>query len=223
MTPAQELALVAACVAIQAFFAGSEIAVVSADRLALQARAEDGERAAARALRLLERPTRFVGVCLLGANLATVAGASLVSHFVHRYDVFLDAHGISSELVAVATFVPVTVILAEVVPKSLFHRHADVLAPLLAAPLALVMRVAAPILWLGERMEAGVLAMLGAGAHDPHAVKREDIRMLLEAGASDDMEDEEKEMIRRVFDFRSETDNEMNQSHCSCSSSDNVT
>ncbi len=203
MTPSVELelALVVACVAIQAFFAGSEIAVVSADRLTLQARAEDGDRAAARALRLLERPTRFVGVCLLGANLATVAGASLVSHIVNRYDAFLTAHGVSSELLAVAVFVPVTVILAEVVPKSIFHRYADVLAPHLAAPLAVVMRAAAPILWLGEKLEAAVLSMLGAGAHDPHAVKREDIRMLLEAGSSEDMEDEEKEMIRRVFDF----------------------
>jgi putative hemolysin len=194
VTTETELLLALACVLVQAFFAGSEIAVVSADRLALQARADDGDARARRALRLLERPSRFVGVCLLGANLATVTGASLVSHALHR-------HGVTSELAAIALFTPITVIFAEVVPKSLFHRHANTLAPSLAAPLEWVMRGAAPILWLGETLEHAVLAMLGVRAHDPHAVKREDIRMLLETEGAGDMQAEEKEMIRRVFDF----------------------
>ena len=84
MTPSQELMLVAACVAIQAFFAGSEIAVVSADRLALQTRAEDGDRAAARAL----RPGGKIFGAFLNFEGKTVAGplyGTNASDLLHRF------------------------------------------------------------------------------------------------------------------------------------------
>jgi CBS domain containing-hemolysin-like protein len=189
-----EAMLVLLCIVVQAFFAGSEMAVVSADRLALQARADEGHRGAIRALRLLERPTRFVGVCLLGANLATITGASLLTHLLHTL-------GHDNELLAVAIYTPLTVVLAEVVPKSVFLQHADALAPVLAAPLALVMKLGAPVLWFGEKLEHGILAMLGKRAHDPNAMNREDIRLLLDSEAAGDIQAEEKEMIRRVFSF----------------------
>ncbi len=190
-----EALLVVLCVLVQAFFAGSEMAVVSADRLVLKTRADDGHRGAARALALLERPTRFVGVCLLGANLATILGATLLTHLLH------DRFGVRNELWAVVIFTPVTVICAEVVPKSLFLQHADALAPVLAAPLSVVMRVFGPVLWLGEKMEHAVLALAGVNVHEASAVKREDIRMLLDSASAGEIEAEEKEMIRRVFTF----------------------
>ena len=131
---------------------------------------------------------------MLGANLATITGASLLTHLLHSL-------GHDNELLAVAIYTPLTVVLAEVVPKSVFLQHADALAPVLAAPLALVMKLGAPVLWFGEKLEHAILAMLGQRAHDPNAVNREDIRLLLDSEAAGDIQAEEKEMIRRVFSF----------------------
>ena len=69
-----ELLLIAILILIQGFFSGSEIAIVSSDRLVLRNRADDGDAGAERVLRLLQHPARLVGTCLIGTNLALIAG-----------------------------------------------------------------------------------------------------------------------------------------------------
>ena len=59
------LAMVA-CLVIEGFFSGSEIAMFSANRLALQSRAGDGGRLAQMALDLIEREDRLISTCLIG-------------------------------------------------------------------------------------------------------------------------------------------------------------
>ena len=73
MSPGSEIALIACCIVLQGLFSGSEISIVGSDRLVLRARADNGDKAAQRVLKLLENPTRIVGTCLIGTNLSTIA------------------------------------------------------------------------------------------------------------------------------------------------------
>ena len=79
MSPLADIVFVALCLLMQGLFSGSEIAIVSSDRLVLKARADEGDKAAARVLRLLEQPTSLVGTCLMGANTATITGTTPAS------------------------------------------------------------------------------------------------------------------------------------------------
>lgn len=189
-----ELFLVAACVLIQAFFAGSETAVVAADRLMLASRADAGDIGAQRVLKLLETPARLVGMCLLGANVATIAGATLLTHLLSR---FVPA----SELIVIAIFTPLTVIFAGVIPKGIFLQNANVLAPALARSLGALQTVFALPLWITDRASKLALALAGVDATHVHTVRREDIQLLLDSAETGDIRAEEKEMILRVFDF----------------------
>ena len=60
----------------EAFFAGSEMAMVASNRLRLQALATEGHRGAAHALALLEREDRLITTCLIGTNLSTISGTT---------------------------------------------------------------------------------------------------------------------------------------------------
>ena len=63
---------------LEGFFSGSEIAMVSANRLHLKDRAAKGHKGAILALKMLDRPEFLLGTCLIGTNLCTV-GASTVA------------------------------------------------------------------------------------------------------------------------------------------------
>lgn len=191
------LLLLAICLAGQAFFSGSEIALMGADRLILQARAEEGDAAAARVLAMLKTPTRLVGTCLAGVALSSVTGTtvatSLAARFTDRPSLF------------VAAVLPiVTVILCELIPKSAFHHHATVWAPRLVVPLTFISKLLTPALWVLERLTAGLYRLLGVKA-EGDGVRREDIQLLLDSSPSGDIRAEEREMILRVFNFSETT------------------
>lgn len=195
MTFLSDAVLVVSCLVVQAFFAGSEIAMVSADRLALRAAADGGNAGARRAIQLLERPARLVGMCLLGANVATITGATILSNALG------GLVGIGSELIVIAVYTPLTVIFAEVLPKSIFLQHANSLAPRVSRPLGALQALFTPPLWVSERFTRGVLWLAGRTAQDVHKVRREDIQLLLETTETSDLHADEREIIRRVFEF----------------------
>ena len=74
--------LILLCFVIEGFFSGSEIALVSADRLKLQGDADAGRRGSARALKMLDRPAWSLGTCLLGTNLCTQTATFLAASLV---------------------------------------------------------------------------------------------------------------------------------------------
>ncbi|MES2639845.1 MAG: hemolysin family protein [Myxococcota bacterium] len=194
MTPLGELLLIACCILAQGLFSGSEIAIVGSDRLVLRARAENGDSAAKRVLKLLERPTQLVGTCLIGTNVATIAGATLVAHALGRF-------GDVPELLVVAVYTPLTIIFSEMVPKTIFQQHANTLAPLVSQPISALSVLLRPVLWAIEHATRIIMTVLGVKDAQVHAVRREDIQLLLDSATMTDIHDDEKEMILRVFNF----------------------
>ena len=122
--------LIASCLALQAFFSGSEMAMVAANRTLLQASAENGDSGAKLALRMLEREERLLGTCLVGTNLCVITGATLVG-------VLLRWHGFEQAVLVALVFTPVALVFGETFPKTVMQHHATRLAPWIARPLRL--------------------------------------------------------------------------------------
>ena len=182
--------LIVALLPISGFFSGSEIALVSADRLKLKADADRGRRGAQIALDMLQHPTRMLGTCLVGTNLAAISIATLGTQLV------LDNTSIHPSL-AFLLVVPFTLTLGEMVPKAVYQYHADTLVPYLVRPLQLLSFILAPILWLFD-----AIARLAGGAENAERpVTRADIQLLLKATNDPNLTAADKAMIRRVFAF----------------------
>ena len=114
--------LISVLVILSGFFSGSELALVSADRLKLRSDAEAGRGGAVIALKMLEQPTRMLGTCLVGTNLCAISIATLGTGLV------LDLTTIPPSLafLLVALF---TLTICEMVPKAVYQHHADALVP----------------------------------------------------------------------------------------------
>ena len=190
MSDAATLALIVACLLSQGFFSGSEIALVSADRLRLRAEAEAGRRSAKLALSLLERPTLALGTCLVGTNLSLIGTATLAVLLAQRH---LSLPGGLVGLVAV----PFTLTLGEMVPKALYQHHADRLVHVVIYPLRVFAGLFSPALVLLD----GIYRLLGGVEGDTPRVTRQELRLLLEDAPPAEITPSNRQLIRRVFAF----------------------
>jgi CBS domain containing-hemolysin-like protein len=192
------------CLFAEGFFSGSEIAMVSADRVRLRKLAGDGSDGARLALWFLDRPQQLLATTLLGTNISIVTATSVMTL------AFLGRGG-SGEATAVAIMTPVFLIFAEVVPKTVFQQNADFLAPRIVYPLRLASLVFSPLIFLLGRVIAGVARLLKIEDRRK-LVTREELVHLLEAdemiaaeAGMASITEGERELIRSVLDFGERT------------------
>ena len=74
------------CIISEAFFAASELSIVSADRMTLDVQASEGDKRAARVLWFKSNPDQLFGTTLLGTNMSTVTGSTIATLSLMSWD-----------------------------------------------------------------------------------------------------------------------------------------
>lgn len=142
--------------AISAFFSLSETAMMASNRFRLRHRAQSGHHGAQKALDLLNRTDKMLGVILLGNNLVNAAAATLVG--VITIELFGDekwALGAGTLAVTLAILV-----FSEITPKIIGATYADHLAVILGYILTPLLRLFYPIVWFINLLSGGLLRLL---------------------------------------------------------------
>ena len=186
-----------------AVFVAAEYALVSVRRTRLDELSEKGSPGARTALKLLDEPTRFIGVIQLAITifgiLTGAIGEPLISHF---FDPIMPKGVAFALSFLILTYFSVT--LGELIPKAAALQVSEPLAVIIARPLDLLATVLWPLVWvlqrtaeLGTRALGMNIAPAGALAHN-----EEDIRRIL-AGAEEAgvIAEQEEEMLYKIFDF----------------------
>jgi len=182
---------------LEAFFSASEIALISANRRRLQERAEQGQRGAVLALRLLHTPERLVASTLLGSNLAEISNTILVTAFL------INVMGQAGEILAVFLLPPLILILAEITPKSIGRQRADSLAQRLAPFLWAVSWIIYPVTFIFAGLSRALLFLTGS-RHPSQVpfISREDLHLVVKkSGPEVDLETPERRIIHRILRF----------------------
>ena len=182
---------------LEAFFSGSEMALISCDRIKLRHQAQSGVKRAQVAERLLSRPDQFLATTLIGTNLCVVTNSAVAAVLC------LLLLGEGRELYATLLLSPFVVLLGEMVPKAYFRHHADRLVPLLAPPLSLCLRLFAPLSSIIRRASNFLLTplQLSSTEQDPY-ITREELKFLVQEGNHQaELDTEERRMIHKIIDF----------------------
>ncbi len=184
----------AVCVLFEAFFSGSEIAMVSVNRAHLRERASQGDRGARMAEAFLARPQVLLSTTLMGTNLATVTFAVAVAMSMIGRE--------ASELRTIVMVTPFTLILGEVVPKTVFQQYADRLAPRLVYPLRAASVILRPGVWAMGGF-ASVMTRLFGIERERAFITRDELALLVETDSATGTEipEREREMIANVFEL----------------------
>jgi putative hemolysin len=151
---AGELIIIFALTLVNGFFSAAEIGVLSVRRTRLQELAEEGRQDARSALALRDDPERLlatvqVGITFVGATASAFGGATLAARLA-RWLYGLGIHQAAEQLALaiVVTFVSVlSIVLGELVPKSLALRGSERVSLLVARPLRMLSRAARPLVW----------------------------------------------------------------------------
>lgn len=201
-------AVVLLLVVLNGLFAMSEMAVVSARRAKLQARADRGHAGARAALRLAEDPTRFlssvqVGITLIGILAGAFGQATIAGELDARLETlpFIDVY--SEEIatgIVVVLLTYVSLIVGELVPKRLALIHPEAIAVVVAAPLGVLAKALGPFVSLLTFSTAAVLRLLRVRDRDGSAVTQEELEMVLAEGTGAGViEPQEEAMIHEVL------------------------
>ncbi|MGZ3450207.1 MAG: hemolysin family protein [Polyangiales bacterium] len=206
-----QVAVIVALTLANGFFAGAEIAMLAVRRGRLAERADEGSRGARLALNLRAQPERFlatvqVGITLIGATAAAFGGATIASELRDP----LIHLGVSPELatklalgIVVLAVSSLSIVLGELVPKSLALRHAERFTTIAAPILSAVAWFAAPIVWF--LTATSNLLLRPFGDHTTFGETRlspEELQQLVEEAATEGTVDRHaSELASRALDL----------------------
>jgi len=208
-----EAIFIVVLIVLNGFFSGSEIALISARRSRLQQLAKDGDARAQRVVAIQEDPDRFlatvqVGVTFVGTLASAVGGVAAVRALspmiggipLPFLPVFAEPIALG---IVVVSITYATLILGELVPKSLALRHAVPLALSVSGPLDGLARAASPVVRLLTASNRFVLRLLGQkGAAERAFISEEEVKHMVEEGREQGVFDQtEQELIHSVFEF----------------------
>ncbi|RMG30217.1 MAG: HlyC/CorC family transporter [Gammaproteobacteria bacterium] len=167
-------------VLLSAFFSGSETGLMTVNRYRLRSLARAGHRGARRALALLERPDRLIGLILLGNNFVNILASAIATVLFVR---LLGQAGIA---VATALLTLVILIFAEVTPKTLAALRPERIALPAAWIYQPLLRLLYPLVWLLNLVANSLLRLAGIRPEEgvQETLSREELRtLMMEAGA----------------------------------------
>lgn len=202
---------------INGFFAAAEIAVITLNDNKIKKMAEDGNKNAARILRLTENSSRFLSTIQIGVTLASfLSSASAAQSFAPQLTaaILSAAPNLPHSVVdGVSTFLVTlllsyfSLVLGELVPKKIAMQKAEALAFRFVGILQAIAVVFRPFIALLSVSTNFVMRLLGLNPNDgEQTVTEEEILMMVDAGEEKGVIGENaKDMISNIFDFSDTT------------------
>jgi putative hemolysin len=208
-----DLAAVLGLILIGGFFAASEIALITVKRHRLNQLVGEGSRSARTAQRLTDDPSRFlatiqIAITFLGFLASAVGAISLSGALADLIaliplDFFRDAADEISFVLVTLLIALASIIIGELVPKTLALTFADRFALIVARPIGWMDAILRPVVWFVSSVSNVLVRALG-GTERPQAgyLSTEELKMLVETGSeTGGIEEDEKEMIHGVIEL----------------------
>lgn len=210
----RQLLIQAVFIAINAIFAGLEMAMVSLNSTKLKMLEEKGDKAAIKLLKMLENPSGFLSAIQVAISLSGFLGSAFAADSLSEpltdwlISIGLDGIGYStlnsiSVVIITIILTIVTIIFGELVPKRVAQQKSYEVAKVFLKLLQVISAVLKPVIWLTSGATNLILRMLHLKtSSEDDAVSEAEIRMMVESGGdSGVIEEDEKEMINNIFEF----------------------
>lgn len=180
---------------LEGFFSGSEIGLVSADRVLLKHDAARGSKGARMVLDMLERPERILTITLIGTNLSTVLNTTIVAASL------INNFGPRGGLYSILLLTPLIWIFGEIVPKSVFQQHANKIIPRIIFILKFASYLFYPIMVLMGGITWLLTHVLGMERQNPFTLREEMVLLMKDKELEGDIQPLEQDMIQKMFQF----------------------
>ena len=193
---------------LNGLFVMSEIALVSARKPRLETMAEKGDKKAESALKLSNSPELFLSAAQIGITLiAILTGVYSGERFGKQLTPSIEkiellrpyANTIATTIVVIiVTFL--SIVFGELIPKRLGLLNAERISKIVAGPMRAFAKFTHPIVWLLNKTSNLFFKVFNLRKTKDETVTEEEIKAIITEGTeSGSIEEEEKEMIERIF------------------------
>ncbi|MEJ7589357.1 MAG: hemolysin family protein [Ferruginibacter sp.] len=203
-----EIFILLALILVNGLFVMSEIALVSARKGRLESMSNKGDSKAKAALYLTENPDKFLSTAQIGITLISIltgvySGEKFSNHLIPFVEkiAFLKPYANTLSTVIVVVLVTfLSIILGELVPKRIGLIRAEKIARFVAGPMNFLSSAAYPVVWLLNTITSIIFKLFNIKDSGDNAVTEDEIKAMISEGSEHGtIEEEEKEIIERVF------------------------
>lgn len=189
---------------LSAFFSSAETAFTSVNKIRIHSLAEEGNKAAVRVDRVLDKKSKMLSAILIGNNVVNITASSLAT--VIAISISQAAGAKLSESLAVgimtAVITIVILILGEIVPKNWALTYSEKISFAYSGVIYAMMIILTPIIFIVDAITKGIQKLLKVDADYHETMTETELKTYVEAGHEDGViESEEREMILNVFEF----------------------
>jgi putative hemolysin len=186
----------------------SEAALVASRKVRLQQQANQGDKSAQTALRLLQDPNVFlatvqIGITLVGVLAGAIGGATLAVALAQTLERVPFLRPVAETLALAIVVLSITLIsmwLGELLPKRLALHSPERIARAVAAPMFLFSRLFAPLVRLLSASTNAVLRLLRVNPSAEPPITEEELQVLLDQGTQAGVfAESEQDMVEGVF------------------------
>ncbi len=193
---------------LNALFVMSEMALVSAKKNRLEAGAAKGDGRSKAALKLKENPDIFLSTTQIYITLISILTGvysgekfgTYLQPYLEKINFIRPYAATISTVIIVILVTFLSILFGELVPKRIAIMRPEKIAKLVAKPLKFLSKISFPIVWLLSKLNSGIFSLLNIRPHKDNQVTEEEIKAMINEGSeSGTIEEEEKDIIERVF------------------------
>jgi putative hemolysin len=187
---------------VSAIFSATESSFISVNRLRIKSLIEKGDKRAKAVKHAFENHDKLFSAVIVTSNMANVAGASAGT--VLAIELIGEEYG---PIVATVIMTILVVILGELAPKTFAVTHAEKVSLSLARPIDHFIKLSTPIVWGFNAISNTIIRIFGGKhQHVSPYVTEEEIKAIISMGSEEGaLEEEERQMLHKVFEFRDKT------------------
>lgn len=209
----KQLLIQAILIALNAFFAAMEIAVISLNTTKLKRLVEEGDEKAGKLLSMAENPAGFLSTIQVGISLSGFLGAAFAADslsepltlWLLEIGVKLPESLLNNIAVIIITLILtfMTIVFGELIPKRIAQQKSYEVAKACCGIIGVISVIFKPIILLISGTTNLILRMMKLKTEaEDEQVSEDDIRMMVDVGGeSGSIEEDEKEMIQNIFEF----------------------
>ena len=182
---------------LSAFFSSSETALTTVNQIRMRTLADNGDKRAARVLRVTGNPGKMLSAILIGNNIVNLSASSIsTSLAIHLF-------GNTGAGIATGILTFLILIFGEVTPKTMATIKADSMSLTAAAPIGFLMKILTPVIFIINKLSLGLMFLLHVNIKDAQKqMTEEELRTIVDVTQENGVIDhEERDMIHNLFDF----------------------
>lgn len=209
---ASQILVLIILIALNAFFAATEIAFISLNDVKIELKAKEGNKKAKKIEKMLKDPSKFLATIQIGITLAGFLSSAFAS------DAFADILAPKLynliPIIALARWREISIIIitlilsyftlvfGELVPKRIAMKYSEKLSFMTVGIIRIISIVTLPFVKLLTFSTNIISKLFGVTGEEEENVSEEEIKMMVDVGEEKGtIESGEKEMINNIFEF----------------------